>query len=702
MLAAVLAVALAVGGPIAPSPAPTSVAVVPDEPGATFLPDTGPTFQAVAADLDGDGARDVVRLLGGGRGSIRAEAWTLADGRPMPLGISVDVIPARPSGDQTNPVYTGTPVRLLVRSIDDADRVTVVRQPRFDDAAADGECCLQLHDLVLADGQLSLRAVADPATSVGAVSAIDFDGDGTDELLASRSLPPLGDIGYPSELSVYRWNGARFDPPKVSEIPIGSGDTPFVLGDSDGHRGEEAAIISTIGRPALYRLGADDDGTIQVEDSGLVATDALAVSINGSRGMAVIGPTVDLAVLRWLRGEAPETIASLPMNDGTLLGSVAVSGRPHLVVRQTSPEALHLLTLPNLGPSLGNPVTRSPAAAALASSPLRPYVGPMPGGGLDGQAAVVYAGRLLPSPDRDDAPFRTRDTAILATLAGAEPVGLVGPERSWLAILHASLPLGSIDPRGGRLDAPVSAPASGVSLAPIELSRTPETDDGAIDPELEGVTDLPGVDLGAPPSGFHIRVQAPAGSRAYVSVADPSVVGPVIVIPDGGVALVPVVPPERVPSPAFRATLTLATPAGHGYTAGWDIRVLDEPPPLEASVSTLLGEPRVEVSGQTVTYATVTVDGHSVLVGSDGRFSTQVPAPPWPSAVEIVATDPFGQAVRTSVSGVGIFDYRGLPWVPIAVLLVGLAGVVLFLRVPRPAPVPRPADDAVLEEVDPD
>ena len=54
------------------------------------------------------------------------------------------------------------------------------------------------------------------------------------------------------------------------------------------------------------------------------------------------------------------------------------------------------------------------------------------------------------------------------------------------------------------------------------------------------------------------------------------------------------------------------------------------------------------------------------------------------------------------ISGVGIFDYRGLPWVPIAVLLVGVAGIVLFLRVPHPASVPRPADDAVLEEVDPD
>ncbi|HJP71271.1 MAG TPA: hypothetical protein VJ975_06090 [Candidatus Limnocylindria bacterium] len=703
MLAAgLLAMILAIGSSMAPATAPSAIATVPDEAGATFLPDDEPTFQAVAADLDGDGARDVVRLVGAERGSIRAEAWTVRDGSWSPLAGAVDVIPGRPSGGQGGVVYDGAPVRLLVHHVDGADRVTVVRQPRFVGPDFASECCLLLHGLVLADGQLSLTAVAQATASVGAVSAIDFDGDGTDELLTSRSLPPLGDIGYPSELGVYRWNGRAFDAPAVTQIPIGSGDTPFVLGDSDGHQGEEAAIISTIGRPALYRLTIDEADEVHVEDAGLVATDALAVSVNGARGIAVVGPTVDLAVMTWRRDGAPEEIATLPMDDGILLGSVQISGQPHLVVRQTNPEALHLLRLPHLEPSLGNPVTRSPAAATLASTALRPYIGSMPGGGLDGEPAVVYAGRLLPSPDRADAPFRTLDTAVFASLAGAEPVGLVGPDRSWLAILHAPLPLGAIDPRGGRLDAPVFPPASGVSVAPVELSRTPETDDGSFDPELDDVVQLPGVDLGSPPTGFRVRIQAPPGSRAYVAVADPSVVGPVVVVPDGGVALVPVVPPEGVPSPAFRATITIATPAGHGYTAGWDIRVLGEPPPLQASVSTSIGSPTVDVSGQTVTYARVTVDGHSVLVGSDGQFSTRVRAPPWPTSIEVVATDPFGQAATTSVSGVGFFDYRGLPWVPIAVILVMVAGIVLFLRVPRPEPLPRRADDAVLEEMDPD
>jgi hypothetical protein len=55
------------------------------------------------------------------------------------------------------------------------------------------------------------------------------------------------------------------------------------------------------------------------------------------------------------------------------------------------------------------------------------------------------------------------------------------------------------------------------------------------------------------------------------------------------------------------------------------------------------------------------------------------------------------------VSGIGLFDYRGLPWVPITAVLVALAGGVLLLRVPRSSPFSRqPGDDAALEELEPD
>jgi len=52
---------------------------------------------------------------------------------------------------------------------------------------------------------------------------------------------------------------------------------------------------------------------------------------------------------------------------------------------------------------------------------------------------------------------------------------------------------------------------------------------------------------------------------------------------------------------------------------------------------------------------------------------------------------------------VGLFDYRGLPWVPITATLVAVAGAILFLRVPRSRPAAqRQDDDAVLEEMEAD
>jgi hypothetical protein len=147
----------------------------------------------------------------------------------------------------------------------------------------------------------------------------------------------------------------------------------------------------------------------------------------------------------------------------------------------------------------------------------------------------------------------------------------------------------------------------------------------------------------------------------------------------------------------------VTTPAGHGYRATWDVRVLAEPPELTASVTTPPGSPEVELRGRTVSYASVTVAGRGVAVDDTGRFGATVPLPPWPTDVVVTAVDPAGNEARLSVSGVGWLDYRGLPWVPIVAVLVAVAAAVLFLRVPRPGSSPRRADDdGVLEEMEPD
>ena len=53
-------------------------------------------------------------------------------------------------------------------------------------------------------------------------------------------------------------------------------------------------------------------------------------------------------------------------------------------------------------------------------------------------------------------------------------------------------------------------------------------------------------------------------------------------------------------------------------------------------------------------------------------------------------------------TGVGLFDYRGLPWTAIALVLLAALAVALVLRVPKARVAPRPvSDDGALEELDP-
>ena len=699
MLAALVLVALVASGPALPPPAPPAIGAVPDEPDAVVLPEA-PTYQAVAADLDGDGARDLVRLVES-NDTIAVEAWTDASGDWMPWG-GLEVVPRAPFTGQGSITYTGAPVQLLVRRVGGADRVTILRQPRFDEPGLEEPCCVLLHDVRIIDGAFELVAVADAGVSTDVGLVVDLDGDGTDEFVTYRSLPPLGDITFPAVVGVQRWSGEAFDAPVLTELPVGSGDAPFILGDSDGRPGDELALIARTAQSRLYRLRLGPGDEVLLDDFGLLAADARAVPIDGGRGLAVIGLSGTAWVVAWPADEPPSPpIAEATIAPGTILGVVDIADEPHLVIRQTQPESLHLLDLPSLAPSRGNSVVRSAIAASFAGTPLTPYVGPIPGG-IGGEAAVMYGGRLIPGEDLPDAPFPTSGAVIAASLPGAVPIGLLGRVDATMALLHAPM-FGTVPaPSGGPLVIPRLLFAGGVTLAPLQLLLTPEADQGALVPLLRDATPIGNGELGIPARGFVAEIEAPPGSRVYLFDQDPSVLGAVSAVPAEGVLNLPVRPPDRTAGARFRAALAVVTPAGRGYLADWDLRVLGEPS-LSAEVRTPLGSADVIVSGRTAPYAQVSVEGAVIPVRSDGSWEATVSLPPWPTTIDVMAVDPVGNRASTTVSGVGWFDYRGLPWVPIAIVLVGLAAALLFLRVPhiraRPIPV---TDDAVLEELEPD
>jgi hypothetical protein len=709
MLGAMLTVALVaslaalVAGGTAVSPGPSAAAGVPDEPGAIVLPDSLPTLQAVAADLDGDGAPEVVRLVGRGGEQLWVEAW-----REGPDGWSLAAPPTiavQGVAGQAELAYARRPVRMLVRQADGSQRITLVRQPDFSEPDDPRECCLLLDDIVLAGATLRIDRVADPGGIADAVHVIDLDGDGTDELLATYSLDPLNDASTSTVARVYRWAGRRFAPPTSTDLPVGSGSSPFILGDSDGVPGDEAAFISTAARDVLFRVSLGSDDTLVVERGGLAVSDATAVPLGRGRGIAV-QVAGGVQVREWPSGGSlGEPVAEALLSDGSFLGVVEILDEPRLLVRQSDPEALHVLGLPGLTPPRGNAITRSPAAAALDAGPLSAFVGPLPGGGIDGKAAVVYAGRLLPSDDLPDAPFATRQAALFATLAGADPVGLVGRDRAWLALrqspAHAA---GLDDPGGGRLVPPIFVPGSRVSIAPFDLVRRAEANAGRVEPRLEGATPIGAQELAIGPSGIIAEVAAPPGSRVYLPDPDPSVVGSALTVDADGRLRVTVSPPSGVTQNVrYRLSLHVLTPAGHGYVANWPVRILARPPELDAALATRLGSADVTLTGRTAAYVSLTVDGRAVPIDDDGHFSTAIPLPPWPTSVTLVARDPAGNESVLTLSGVGIVDYRGVPWGPVALVLVAVAVAgVLVLRVPRPRTAPGPmADDGVLEELDP-
>jgi len=680
--------------------APTLVAI-PDEPGAEVIVEAS-IYQAVAADLDGDAAREIVVLTHGDGSTIAASAWSETAAGWGRVGEPLEVVPGATIPGVAS---LGAPLRLVVRAIDGKDRVTLVRQPIYPEEDGEPGCCLLIDDLTLETDGLRLVPAAASRSAVESLRAIDLDGDGTDELVTTTSVPPLGDISYPTDVRVYRWAGDRFTITDT-RLNIGSGDTPFLLGDSDGRPGEELAIIATAGRPALYRLSLGAGDELVTEDSGLVALDAEAVALNDGRGIALLTPGSTLSVRPWPSGSPlGPPVGEVPMDDALILGSVELAGTDSLIVRQPlGGDRIHAFGLPTLAPPRFGAITRSPAAAAFGSGPVFPFVGTLPGGGPGGTPAIVSYGRLL-GPGFSSEPVRMSGLPF-ATMAGAQPIGLVGAGGAQIALLHAANAVTApIDPRGGRMDAPSLNAAAAVSVGPLVLTHQPEVEDVAFQPPDEGA-----IPIGARgsvlvgPGGFSARVDAPPGSRVYVAVADPSVPEVAASVPDEGTVRVAIAPPQvTTPNARFRAMLGVTTPAGHSYLATWDVRVLDEAPALEASAVTRIGSGDVDVVGRSVEYATVTVGGEAVTVDGNGQFAVRRGVPPWPTEIAVAATDPFGNVASTTVTAVGWFDYRALPWIPIVVAGVALAGVLLFVRVPRLVPPPRRADDdSALEELDPD
>ena len=702
-------------------------ATLPDEPGAFRI--DGPSFAALVADVDGDGLSELVRITSTGIDGSRmaVEIWRQAKdgtwsitGPPAPLrrGHSPEeVISGAVDPDNLAPALADDSARLLLWR--EGGRVHVLAVVNAGSSAGDrSPCCLTVWQVTerRGGGPPALTLLIDTQRGGDTVYAVDMDGDRNDEL-AVREPGPAG-LGSAAAFNVLRWSAGRFT---VITRPLNAGDVAqaYPLDNSDGLPGDEIGLVGSFGPAATgygltrvsLRAGAIHAETSELPSDGVVLP---VTPADGSRAAEIVFGDLPRSVMAF-SWPADRDMAQVARSTrrGQPVGVIGSGANARIMVLRVSPPALDLMAT-DLSEGSIEGVRPSGAAKPFFATAYAPYVGPWLNPSSGGVPEQVFAGTLMSAPAG-----QRPDFTPMAVLPGMEPLGEVGSAGAWTAVSLRTKPSPGAPetaPRGGTL---MIDDAFSITLVRTIDVLTPETDGGAIRPAVEDAVvdgrstsdERQGLLIGTPV--FEAKVTAPEGSLALavtgssyqVHVLSPNPG------PTGGSGIPG--PPFRVPivsssssggNQAYDAALQVITPAGHGYTAQWHVRLLRTPPKISGEASFLSSGFFATVSGVTDPTATVTADGQSVRAGVDGRYQLNVPAGFVPRDAQVQARDPIGNHATVTVSVVAPVDYRRLPWIPIFVVLTMSVGAVLFLRAPRlvARPLGGRADEGTFEEIDPD
>ncbi|MEO6059594.1 MAG: hypothetical protein ABIQ05_06480 [Candidatus Limnocylindria bacterium] len=710
---------------------------LPAEPGARVL--DGEVVTATTGDIDGDGVADLVRvvrsnsnltLLAVDAWSVdEAGSWTHHEQVPLRREASVDRqlsgLP-RPDADGMLPVRFGDPVGfLVVGSASSTPGGSHVMVAAIGTADEDPACCLTVWEVGTWTSAPASSATLDLALASGRGAAwvvaarLDPDGEGDyDEILVGDT----DGTGAP-RLTVLGWSGTRYREIARRTYPLGStlltweSRSPLSPGfERCAPRPPEVAVLGPL-FPTDDGSQIPTDLTALRQTSGQLTEETRRIGTSGSlspdavRADSILMSTIDgRPWFGWGWPRTPdEPIPPLEANAlATALGGSPWT--PLLILSMNGPITdanaqttishecfAEIATLQTRGGMI-----RFPAdflGGAVESVSLLPYRGEIPGFGEYNSSAGVIVGGLLLTLLADG----TGHVDASAALPGVVPIGLVGPNGGWMALAHA--PRFAMQNRGFRLDHYQVGDAARVSVAPVDQVLSPEAQNGSFQPRLVGAVLDPSRALGdllTSGAGFRAEVEVPPGSRLFVAPlgqgfpVDPTWQGRA----DDGHAVLHVAVPEGRKS--FNIRGFVVTPAGHGYTVAWFTRVLREPPPLQVEAEWASLGFDVPLRGSTDPTATVLVDRAPVVVAADGNFVGHVAAPPWPTRVVVEAVDLVGNRTTTTLTVVGLLDYRQLPWVPIIVVLTVVAAAGLFLLAPRlkpPSVTPHP-DDGTLEDLD--
>ncbi len=577
----------------------------------------------------------------------------------------------------------GEPAKFLVVQRDGRDVLLVAAMGTETDVEV--PCCLTIWEVVPDDADgLDLELVADTQRSAVEVAAVDFEGDGTDELLVTE-----GQFSTPedeeADASLLRWASDRFA--RTAFVMTGSGCCPSMLdvADTDGLPGEEVLLFGFVDGvgSSLHRLTVDGT-TVTLETAPRAQlgemTDARALTL--ASGPAIVTADVSsqaLTVWSWPTGGRLQEIAH--RTTGGQIAAILGTGDETRIVIAADPTSGSILVVPgDLGGGAGPTATVSRDRRASSfggaipnlgdSVPPTPFFGVLPDG-LPGSPDVFVFGGTRVAPDADPEALVT--AAPMALLPDRVPMARVGPDGGWSAVSSQTPDIFAFG--FGRADAAedllAATPAGALHLTSAATLTEVEADLGRLSPTLIGVAPDPE----HPPillvgnEAVDVEIEAPPGTTVTWEIR--SVRDTATVTPDG-VARIRLMEPAGPDAPdgsGANVGIRVVTPGGHAYWGLWRINVYRQPPDLGIRDEPSLVDFDPTLTGQTLPGSTLTINGVEQEIAADGSFAIPVEVGIVPTDLHVVVTDAVGNRTERVVSRVWPLDYRQLPFVPIAVLL---------------------------------
>jgi hypothetical protein len=308
----------------------------------------GATAGAVTVDLDGDGAPEVVRAVAStdGGGPLRIAVHRHDRAGWVSVGSAIPRSPADPGAMRGSgagfldvsaglPVTPANPVRLL--TVRDRGAATALL---VSSASVTPRCCTMLFHVGLSSaGRAVVDPISDPLPPIDEVLAIDLDSDDTDELVLRSARTSNGS----RSIVVLARHAIQFVEVATTASPLGISEAPFVLGDTDGRRGDEVGLLDRTDAGKLARLSWSAENGVTIEVTHLATARLPREEVGTARsfgaGRLLVVNSVWSYVARWPAG-GELSLERRSAAGGYLVGVVGSATHPFAVVMEPFTERL--------------------------------------------------------------------------------------------------------------------------------------------------------------------------------------------------------------------------------------------------------------------------------------------------------------------------------------------------------------------------